>query len=49
MIRLVTLVISLGAALAVAQYYGLGSIIQLLTAIAIAFALMRLLSSRRVH
>jgi len=49
MIRLMTVVIFLGCALAVAQYYGLGSTLQLLAALAVALGLMRLLSGKRVH
>jgi hypothetical protein len=47
MIRLVNLIFFLGCALAVAHYYGLGSTLELLAAVAVG--LMRLLSNRRVH
>jgi len=49
MIRLVNLVFFLGCALAVARYYGLGSMVQLLGAVAVAVGLMRVLSSKRIH
>ncbi len=49
MIRLVNGIFFMGCALAVARYYGLGSTVQLLAALAIALGLMRLLSGRRVH
>jgi hypothetical protein len=49
MIRLVNLVFFLGCALAVSHYYGMASAVQLLTAIAITFGLMRILSSKRIN
>jgi hypothetical protein len=49
MIRLVSLVFFLGCALAVAHYYALGSTVQLLGAIIIAFGLMRLLRGKRIN
>ena len=47
MIRLVNLVFFLGCALAVAHYYGLGSMGQVLAAVAVTAGLMRLLSGKR--
>jgi len=49
MIRLVSLMFFLGCALMVAHYYGLGSMVQLLGAVAVALGLMRVLSSKRIH
>jgi hypothetical protein len=49
MIRLVILILFLGCALAVAHYYGLGSTVQWLGAVAVAVGLMRVLSGRRVY
>jgi len=49
MIRLVNLVFFLGCALAVAHYYALGTTIQLLAAVAIAFGLMRVLRGKRIN
>ena len=48
MLRMVNLVFFLGAALLVAQCYGLGSTIELLGAVALALGLMRVLSSKRI-
>jgi hypothetical protein len=47
MIRLVNLVFFVGCALLVAHYYGLGSTIELLVAVAVAVGLMRVLSKKR--
>ena len=49
MIRLVNLIFFLGCGLAVAHYYALGSTIQLLAAVAIAFGLLRVLSGKRLN
>lgn len=49
MIRMVNLMLFLGCALAVAHYYGLGSLVQLTAVVAVALGLMRVLSGRRVH
>jgi hypothetical protein len=49
MTRLVNLILFLGCALAVAHYYGLGSTVELLGAVAVVLGLMRVLSGRRVH
>jgi hypothetical protein len=47
MMKLANLVFFLGCALAVAHYYGWGSMAELLGVVTIAFCLMRVLSSRR--
>ena len=49
MIRLVNLIFFPGCALVVAHYYALGSMVQLLGAVAVALGLMRVLSGRRIH
>lgn len=49
MIRLVNLIFFGGCALVVARYSGLGSTVELLVAVGVAVALMRILSSRRTH
>jgi hypothetical protein len=49
MIRLVNLILFLGCALAIAHYYGLVSMVQLLAAVAVALGLMRVLSGKRIH
>jgi hypothetical protein len=49
MIRLVNLVFFVGCALLVAHYYGLGSTIELLVAVAVAVGLMRVLSKKRFN
>jgi hypothetical protein len=46
MFRLLNLVFFLGCALAVAHYYGLGSMLELLAVVAVALGLMRVLSGK---
>lgn len=49
MLKLVNLVFFLGAALVVGRYYGWGSSLELLGAIAVALFMMRILSGRRLN
>jgi hypothetical protein len=49
MTKLVNLTLFLGCALAVAHYYGLGSLFQLSAGVAVALGLMRVLSSKSSH